>query len=689
MQALLTEATEKSVKAVATLGINYVKGAIMGVLVPMLTDALKGALEDAKEEVKGDEGKEAPEVAGPRGRKVLHERLARDEKEAGIDTNILHLETCPTQWVWFGPAWTGYQMYTIKFGTDKKTNMFYAIGYDVVLRHSNMRQLDKGLREEFKENKAALDSLPVLPPDCLHGTKCGCMVRTVDPYAQYGLFKPYMAALKQKPFTQSKYAQQMFRIGDDWEAQALLKAVFDQAVIDTMEDTLGRPASRWYDFKDPFDEAEAVRQLLYVVAERDILPRLRGMINPPVCAYNARLAAESALLGNLDIAAQGWAAGMDKLNGLKAEAIKAVQDAGDTLVEKLKPHLIKVLEKVNAKMKKKEEKKEEKKEDKSVKMGDVTFSWHFSATTIGRKLNTALLAGPAKKALSDCESDLNPRTVLERELKSVAEAIGGEGITDAPGIGSAIRELSSKMNDQIYRFNTLGPLIAAVQDVAAIRDEMQTALQSAAGDAAKVEAQIAAQSLAMWDRGLAGSILKMFSDYTRIRGTVKSAYGGDTPEKAATAMIEFVDYLFQGHVRALNSLRIRYIELLRTNLTGAAIEAADTIAEHSRRCFAQAFFEIADVLVDDFWVKLCDNIVLFACATAFATFKREVWEEMKELLEPIKSVLPDPVAKANVHETIILKLIEMVINKAMTWITTKMLIWAEKKIFDQSEAASS
>jgi len=139
----------------------------------------------------------------------------------------------------------------------------------------------------------------------------------------------------------------------------------------------------------------------------------------------------------------------------------------------------------------------------------------------------------------------------------------------------------------------------------------------------------------------------------------------------------------------LNSLRIRYVELLRANLVGAGIESADAIADHSRKCFAQAFFEIADILVDDFWVQLCDKIVLFACATAFAVFKREVWEEMKELLEPIKSVLPPPVANANVHETIILKLIEMVINKAMTFITTKMLIWAEKKIFDQSEAAAS
>jgi len=75
---------------------------------------------------------------------------------------------------------------------------------------------------------------------------------------------------------------------------------------------------------------------------------------------------------------------------------------------------------------------------------------------------------------------------------------------------------------------------------------------------------------------------------------------------------------------------------------------------------------------------------LFACATAFAKFKKDVWPEMQELLEPIKSILPDPVAKANVHEKIILQIINVVITKAMTFITTKLLIFAEKKLFAQT-----
>jgi len=29
-------------------------------------------------------------------------------------------------------------------------------------------------------------------------------------------------------------------------------------VIDTVEDKLGRPACKWCEFRDPFDEAEAV-----------------------------------------------------------------------------------------------------------------------------------------------------------------------------------------------------------------------------------------------------------------------------------------------------------------------------------------------------------------------------------------------------------------------------------------------
>jgi len=674
MDGLLKEAGEKSAKVVASLTLNYVKGAIMQVMVPMLTDALKEALEDAKEEAKGPDGKEEH-----KGRLALRDRLARDDKEPCENTNLLHLESCPTQWVWFGPEWTGYRMYTVRFGTDRKTNYFYAVGYDVTLRHTNMQQLDRGLREEFKEEKEKV--LPVLPPDCMHGVKCFCMVRTVDSHAQYNLFKPYMEVVAQKPYRHSVSAAKLFRIGDDWEQQAKLKAVFDQAVIDTVESFLGRPACKWCEFKDPFDESEAVRQLLYLVCSTDILPKLRGMINPPVCAYNARLTAESAVIGVLNTAALGWSKGQDTMNKVKEEAIKAVEDAGASLVEKLKPHLLKVMEKVNSKMKKGEKKAAG---PAPPKPGDVTYVWRFERTPVGGRLHAAMGSGAAKAAIRGAESELNPRTVLEAELRGIAEELGGEGMADVPGIREAIAELSSKINEQIYRFNTLAPLLEAVQALADVRDAGETDLGAAATNPDAVAKAIDKQSRALWDEGLTRSVMKMFVEYIRIRGNVKSAYGGDTPEKAATAMIEFVDYLFNGHVQALNAIRVRYCNLLRETLVGDGIASADAIKERSKNAFRQAFFEVANVLMDDFWVKMADNIILYACASAYAKFKRDVWPEMAEILEPIKSVLPDPVAKANVHETIILKIIEVIINKAMTFITTKSLIFAERKLFAQT-----
>lgn len=672
MQDLITETTTQSVKVIASLGVNYVKGTIMGVLVPMLTDALKEGLEDAKEEVTAGAESKAPVRA------KLEDRLAKDLSEESRDTNLLYLESTPTQWVWFGPDWTGYRMFTVKFGTDKKSKEFYAVGYDVTLRHTVMKQLDKGLREEFKDEKDAV--LPILPPDCMHGTKCFCMIRTVDSHTQYNLFKNYFEVLAQKPFCHSQSAAQLFRIGDDWKQQALLKDVFDNAVIDTVEEFLGRPACKWCEFKDPFDETEAIRQLLYLVASTTVLPRLRGMINPPVCARNARLTAESTIIGVLNTAADGWAAQQPALDKVKQEALKAIEEAGAALVEKLKPHLIKVLEKVNSKVKKGGEKKEE---GPKVVPGDVTANWHFERTAVGAKLHSALGSSSSKAAIRAAESDLNPRNVLESELRGIAESLGGEGMADVPGIKDAIQELSYKINDQIYRFNTLGPLLGALQALAEVRDNMEDELAAAAGNPDGVVAAINKQKAALWDQGLAKSVMKMFVEYNRIRSNVKSAYAGDTPEKAATAMIEFVDDLFNGHVMALNSVRVRYITLLQSALVGDGIASADSIKERSKGCFRQAVFETADILMDDFWVKMSANIVLFAQATAFAKFKVSVWPEMQEILEPIKSVLPDPVAKTNVHEKIILKIVEVVINKAMATITTKLLCFAERKIFTQ------
>lgn len=686
MQQLCTTAVENATKAIVTLQLNYVKGAVVNVIMPMLTDALKEGLDEAKEEAKAEAGPESKEVEvkeGPRGRRALEERLARDEKEAQADTNVLHLESCPTQYAWLGPAWTGYQMYALKYGQHPKSNLFYSVGYEYTLRHSNMRQLDKRLRDEFKENKAAVDTMVPLPDDTLHGVKCGCMVRTVDAYAQYGRMQPYMKAIQAKPFVHSKSSAEFFRIGDDFEAQRKLKEVFDQAVIDTVEDTLGRPACKWCEFKDPFDETEAVRQLLYITAGRSI-SELRGMINPPFCAYNARQAAEGVLLAQLEVVANSWGAGQEALNKMKAQALTAVESAGATLVGALKPHLIKVLVLVQSKISKKpaagEEKKEEKKEDK-VKLGDVSYNWRFSSTRIGAKLMEAMHTGSTDDAIRHSESDLNPRTVLEKGIADIASSLGGDGIMDAPGIGSALRELTSKINDQIYRFNTLAPLLAAVRHLGEVRDKEEANLKAAATDPAKIAAAIEQQSAMLWEKGLGGALLKMFSSYQSIRSSVKSAYGGETPEAAATCMIEFCDYLYEGHVRALNALRVRYIQLLREQLVGANIESADRVAEHSKKCFAQAFFEISDILIDDFWVKMTDAIIVYACEQAFAAFKKHVWSEMAPLLDAIKSVLPPPVASANVHEAIILAVIKIVVNKAMTAITTKMLVWAEKQIF--------
>jgi len=463
----------------------------------------------------------------------------------------------------------------------------------------------------------------------------------------------------------------------------MFKAVFDQAVIDTVEDKLGRPACKWCEFRDPFDEAEAVRQLLYLVLVKDVIPKIDNLINPPVCAYNARMIAQSTILGVLDTAAAGWASNMGKVNDAKDAALKAIEDASGTLVEKLKPHLIKIADKIKPKLG--GEKKVESGPVKE-KMGDVTFKWQFRKTGPGGKLWEAMGSGMAKPAISAAEAALNPRHVIDEQLKGIAEAIGGEGMADVPGIKDAIRELSGKINDQIYRFNTLRPLLEAVQSLAHVRDLGEDALSATAGKPEAVAEAIAAQSLALWDKGLTASVLKLFEDYTQIRTNVKNAYGGDTPEKAATAMIDYVDYLFQNHVRALNAVRVRYANLLKEWLADPAqIASADLIKQHSKNAFRQAFFEVANILVDDFWVKMCDNIVLYACCYAFALFKRNIWNEMKELLDALASVLPDPVAKANVHEAIICKVIEVGLNKVMTFITTKILIWAEKKLFTQEE----
>jgi len=188
----------------------------------------------------------------------------------------------------------------------------------------------------------------------------------------------------------------------------------------------------------------------------------------------------------------------------------------------------------------------------------------------------------------------------------------------------------------------------------------------------------------------------MFSGYRRTRDAVKTAYQGETvPEKVATSMIEFVDYLYEGHVMALNALRVRYITILRASLVGEGIATGDAIAAHSKSAFRAAFFEIADVLMDDFWVKMSAQVITFACESAYAKiigFPKPFAEanpDFAEILKPINECLPDPVAKANVVEKIVCVVIKAVTTKVMTFLATKMLIWSEKKLFTQAAATTS
>lgn len=144
-------------------------------------------------------------------------------------------------------------------------------------------------------------------------------------------------------------------IADDYEQQARLRKISKIALLRAAEEFLGhRPW--WYQFRHPFDDTgirlssfvvlsvavDGVRQLLMLVLNHKILPRLRSAVTPPVCAAQALRAQEEVLWTSINATAAGWNAAQDTINKVKSELIATLEKESAKLAEGLKPIMAKV-----------------------------------------------------------------------------------------------------------------------------------------------------------------------------------------------------------------------------------------------------------------------------------------------------------------------------------------------------------
>jgi len=681
---LTKEALSEAKNVLTGFGMAYVKLTVQEQLIPMIKDALKEAMEEAKEESKG-ETKE--------GQVEMKPRLLYDQKEPNPDITHVWLYATTTEWNWYGNAWTGYQMVSVRIGSDAKAHgSFYARGSEDLIRHGHVSRLYRNIGEEFKENKDA--KLPPLFADHLHGYQCGCIQRKPPAESFYHTSRGFFDGLRKKPWNASKAIADFFSIGDNWEEQQRRKKITKAAALLAAEDFLGRRVW-WREMKVVFDESDAIRGLMGLVIDYRVMGRLRAKVNPPVCKYQAKNAAENTVMDGVNTTMATWETVQKGFDKVQQEVGDLVKKGAEELGKNLKPIIKKVFAKLQEKTKPKETKEEVK--DVSDKIGDFVGKYKFENSSIGQKLAKALDGDSnwsSWNALNGLRQDLNPQVIIANSLKDFAGTLGGYGFMTNPVVEYVIKELAKDFGRYFNRFNTIDGTLRGAQGLFEARDKTEKELIALAGKSAEEAAKVIdAMSTTFWSE-LADCCGDMLWQFTRIRRAsideVRRDFdGGNPPDEVEEAVIDCVNNTFKLHVQALNAVRVGYCQKLKESLTGGALASADTVRAAVRAAWKAAVFENIKIVLEDQWTMLAETLIFYSQHVAYAWFIKNVYEEFKEFIEAINGLLPKQVADMKIVDKLLRKVFEVVIFKGVGAAMKKLVPLVEKVLFSQAEEQKS
>jgi len=681
MDAVLKDAATECGNVLKSLVTNTIKLSIQKQLVPIIKDALMSAMEDAKDEAKGGDAKE--------GEVEIKDRLVFDPNEKEPDMFLLHLVDTLTQGVWFGNPYTAYKIYSIRIGSDpKKGGRFFCRGLENTLRWNHLQSLHNKIREEYKEVKEP--AFPVLPPQQLHGYYCLCLTRAGTVAGHDQQTRAYLKALTSKTWQVNKEGKlsqtgpDFFALGDEWEKQQRNREIMKEAGLAAAEEFLGRKPW-WRDFRDPFDESDVLRQLLSLVMDYKIIPRLRSAVSAPVCRSQAMRAAEELVVNAVNTSAGSWSGMQDALNKGRDELLKLLEEQAGKIADALKPIFKTVMAKLNEKNKPKEVKEPAK--DEGAKLGDFIANWQFGATEVGKKLAGALESeGSALAALRGLQQDLNPRNIIENKLKDFAASLanGGYSFMAHPVVAYIIEDLAREIGYTLNRFNTVDAILKEGEPFFKSVDAGYNTLKELAGKSGDdVTKGIEAVSAGVW-KGIADSGVDLFHAYKYIRRDYASKLQGQkVPEPAEEAVLGMLDDLFTMHMQALNACRVTFLKGLREGLTGDALANADSILRVARSAFQRAVTQNIQICAEEQWTKTAVVLTIYAKHVAYDKFMETAWPAIQECLEAVNGILPEQIAKMGIPEKILKKVLEIVIFKAIEFAFKKLIPLVEKYLFTQ------
>jgi len=559
----------------------------------------------------------------------------------------------------------------------------YKIRYNVLARAPDKATKDF---KDVKDFKA-----PAFPaPFEFGGSYCICLSKPEgDLNAHLKSVQDYYQGLFSKLPGYAPSLADHFRVGDNWEVQQTAYTVFMEAFKATKEELELADLKRDL---EPYDEIEAIVDLLQGVADRDILPGiLAGIQGPDQVRFRLENAARSAILSAIDKAAQTWTAASDAARKLGEKVVEKLNEGAQKIVDALKPILEKIVELVESKMKAKEsggddekdEKEEEKDEKKAPAVGDVAKAWSFNATDIGKKLDSALDGkGKVSEAVGGAVDDVkNTLTnAVRKPLEKLADILT-YGNAGNKWVAAQVRKVVDRITNLIIELTTLDGFMEASGVIANVVDQIEDLLSKAAGDKAKVTQAVDEGSALLWKRGLCAVGIALYSRIWKLQDGIDRVLGSQ-PDEVKQPLHELLDEIFVVQMRAFNGIRVQYIQNLREGVADAA--DANALKNAARAAFKGASFPVINLLGYHHWVKAHEKLLDATKAMILNAFDESVWPTVKEGLDALQSLIPDELAQMGLKlEPLVRNVIVFIINKAVEWIMKKVFMKVEELLFTQ------
>jgi hypothetical protein len=499
--------------------------------------------------------------------------------------------------------------------------------------------------------------------------------------------KTYLHSLAKEHPT-SKSIPSYYYLGDDYELQQRQFTVFQAAFAATKAELVKGEFS--CDL-EPFNEGEALTQLLQAVARTEVVPEVRAnvfLLPGGLCSWRAYYYADLAVLTAIDSAmAVGWPKAQDAVSAGTKQVQKVIDEGAEKLVAELKPVLKKILTLVQSKLNKKDEGKEEHKEEskkKKTEVGDYISQWRFDKTAIGKKFWDALDSKDAKDALEKVKDEFDTAVAetLEEKMKAGIDKLLGEKAANLEIVTLVLEHVAKQAVACLKKFTTIKPLMSAALGMFDVRAQLEKDIIAGKADQKAVTAAIDKASADMW-KTFPDSGLLLFSKIDKLKATLRSDI--TISDEAMEPLQELADELYRQQMKALNSLRTQFLLSLKTKLDGDALKSDESIQAVIRTSFRDIVFSIIHILVVNSWKGIAENLTKSAIIQVQQKFEADVWPTIASGLEAIQSLIPAPVADMGLKiEPLAKGVANILLEKGVNWALTKLIIKLELVLFEQA-----